>query len=80
MFIEIVVAVQIFFLIIFSTHYANEQKKKRLNDNQRLAEIRKLNYMADSSSSMEEGFDIDFDRTQKVWHNKHVTKIVRPII
>lgn len=80
MLIEIVVAVQIFILIILSTHYTNEQKKKTLADNKRLEEIRKLNYMADSSSSMEEGFDIDFDRRQKVWQNKHVTRIVKPII
>ena len=30
---------------------------------------------ADSASSMEEGFDIDFDRQQKVW-SRHISKIL----
>jgi len=73
MIIEVIVAVQIFILILIGTHIA---KAKRLN-NERLAEIRRLNYMADdSSSSMEEGFDIDFDKRQKVWQSKHTSRIV----
>jgi hypothetical protein len=75
MILEIFVAVQIFAFIIIATHHLN--KKKKENDIKRKAEIRRLNYMADadSASSMEEGFDIDFDRQQKVW-SRHISKIL----
>ena len=74
MLLEVIIAVQIFLMILYGTHVTLVQKKKIKEERQ--AEVRRMNYMADSSSSMEEGFDIDFDRRQKVWQNKHTTRIV----
>ena len=77
MILEILVAVQIFTFIIMATNYVNNKNKQQ--EQKRIAEVRRMNYMADASSasSMEEGFDVDFDvKQQNVW-NRHVRNILK---